>query len=197
MSDILLARITTDAESSEKESELSEIEYQEHISDESSSSSSSSTVYTTDDAETESDSSVISTLTQQSMPEIFTYKLVGDNIDKDVKPRQMRFDNQTRSLHYFHTYALKDRVDLSSLSDKPHPLPVDIKAIDLTELLPDKADDKCLQKNFAVLMARVICKYVPFFSRYGQAVERHIEHKYSHEMSLKSVVVSYYTTLFM
>lgn len=35
-----------------------------------------------------------------------TYKLVGDNIDKSVKPREMRIDHQTHSLHYFHTYAV-------------------------------------------------------------------------------------------
>ena len=187
-SDVPAAQITTDGESSEKESKLSENEDQDHISDDSSLSSSSSTMYTTDDVETESDSSVTSM--QQNMSKIVTFKLVGDNIDKDIKPCQMRFDNQTRSLHYFHTYAVKDRVDLSSMSDKPLPLPADIKAIDLTKLLLDEEDDKCLQKNFTVLMARVICKYVPFFSRYGQAVERHIKHEYSREMSLKSVVVS-------
>lgn len=170
----------TEAESSEKESEVSEDE--DHTSDDSSSSSScSSTTSTTDD--TEMESNVSETMTDLS--EIFTYKLVGDNIDKDVKPRQMRCDYQTRSLHYFHTFAVKDRVDISSLSDKPLQIPADV---DLTKLLPNKADDTCLQKNFAVLMARVVCKYVPFFSRY--TVERHIEHKYSREMSAKSVVVS-------
>lgn len=183
MSDTLLvAGIITDAESSEWESELSEIDAQVSDNESSSSnSSSSSIVCTTDDAETESNSSVIVT----QMPKLVTYKLVGDNIDKDVKPRQMRFDYQTRSLHYFHTYALQDRVDLSSLSDEPRPLPT---PIDLTVILPDKADDECLQNNFAILMSRVVCKYVPFFSRYK--AERHIKHEYSRQMSHKSVVVS-------
>ena len=171
----------TDAESSEKESEVSEDE--DHSSDESSSSSScSSTMQSTAD-DTEAESNVSETMVDSS--EIFTYKLVGDNIDKDVKPRQMRCDYQTRSLHYFHTFAVKDRVDISSLSDKPPQIPADV---DLTKLLPDKADDTCLQNNFVVLMARVVCKYVPFF--YRCTVERHIEHEYSHEMSAKSVVVS-------
>ena len=39
------------------------------------------------------------------------YKLVGDNIDKVVKPRHMRIDHQAKSLHYFHSYAVKDRID--------------------------------------------------------------------------------------
>lgn len=51
-----------------------------------------------------------------------TYKLVGDNIDKDVKPQNMTCAHQTRSLHYFHTYAVKDHIDLSHLSiEQPVP----------------------------------------------------------------------------
>ena len=41
-------------------------------------------------------------------PQMSTYKLVGDNIDREVRPCDMRSDYQTRSLHYFHTYAVKD-----------------------------------------------------------------------------------------
>ncbi len=46
-----------------------------------------------------------------------SFKLVGDNIDKEVKPRDMRSDHQTKSLHYFHSYAVLDRIDLSGVSD--------------------------------------------------------------------------------
>ena len=38
------------------------------------------------------------------------FKIVGDNIDKTVRPRHMRSDRQAESLHYFHSYAVKDRV---------------------------------------------------------------------------------------
>ena len=77
-------------------------------------------------------------------------------------------DYQTHLLHYFHAFAVKDRLEISSLIDKPLQIPADV---DLTKLLSTKADDTCLQNNFAVLMARVVCKYVSFFSRY--IVERH------------------------
>ena len=42
--------------------------------------------------------------------------LVGDNIDKTIGPRDMRLNNQSKSLHYFHVYAVKDRVDVRHLS---------------------------------------------------------------------------------
>ena len=47
------------------------------------------------------------------------FKVVGDNIDKTVKPRDMRFDQPSKSLHYFHVYAVKDRIDASGLSAVP------------------------------------------------------------------------------
>ena len=45
------------------------------------------------------------------------YKIVFDNIDKNVKPRYMRSDCQTHSLHCVHRYGVKDRIDFSEYSD--------------------------------------------------------------------------------
>ena len=44
-------------------------------------------------------------------------KLVGDNIDKHVKPREMRDDVQAQSPHYFNSYAVKDRLSIAGLED--------------------------------------------------------------------------------
>ena len=45
----------------------------------------------------------------------------------------MRSDNQAKDLHYFHLYAVRDRVDLSGTSEEPPSLNPDIN---LSELLP-------------------------------------------------------------
>ena len=37
------------------------------------------------------------------------FKIVGDNIEKNVNPRYMCVDKRTQSLHYFNAYAVKDR----------------------------------------------------------------------------------------
>ena len=51
-------------------------------------------------------------------PPIFpSFKLVGDNIDKEVQPRDMRDEHQMRSLHYFHSYAVCDRINVADVSD--------------------------------------------------------------------------------
>ena len=43
----------------------------------------------------------------------YGFMFVGDNIDKNVNPRFQRCENRGQSLHYFHGYALRDRVDLN------------------------------------------------------------------------------------
>lgn len=45
------------------------------------------------------------------------FKLYGDNIDKNIKRRHVHSDRQIISIHYFHSYAVKDRIDSSSFSD--------------------------------------------------------------------------------
>ena len=49
--------------------------------------------------------------------EWFGFKIVGDNIDKNVRPRHQSIDTRTKSLHYFHAFAVLDWVDLSSQSE--------------------------------------------------------------------------------
>ena len=44
------------------------------------------------------------------------YKLVGDNIDKTVRPSFERINSHFLSLHYYHTYAVLDRIGVSDLN---------------------------------------------------------------------------------
>ena len=46
------------------------------------------------------------------------FQICGDNIDKTVCTRYMRYDKKNSSLHYFHSYAVLNRTDSSSLSDE-------------------------------------------------------------------------------
>ncbi len=45
------------------------------------------------------------------------FKIIGDNLDKNVHPNFMRLSSQTKSLHFFHAYAALDRIDFSGLSE--------------------------------------------------------------------------------
>ena len=66
----------------------------------------------------------------------------------------------------------------------------DISSIQLEHFLPSTCDEKAMRKNFAVLIGRVLVKFVPFFKTFGKGLERHIQHEYSEDMSRKSDVVS-------
>ncbi|XP_062521158.1 uncharacterized protein LOC134196093 [Corticium candelabrum] len=61
------------------------------------------------------------------------FKVVGDNIDRNVRPAYQRMDHRTQSYHHFHSVAIKDRVDLSSASNEtPQKRPLDLKSLLLT-----------------------------------------------------------------
>ena len=77
------------------------------------------------------------------------FKLVGDNVDKNVRQSFQRIDRMTRSLHYFHSYAVLDRIDLSGLSDHQ-----EVKEINAYTLLPNLEDLKTMKYAFEVLVSR-------------------------------------------
>ena len=125
--------------------------------------------------------------TTSGLPRARGITLVGDNVDKTVKTRYMRADQQGKSLHYFHAYAVQDRFDLTmpeealSIPDNP----------DLDTLLPSDWDESTMKRFFAIHVARILCKYMPFFSEdFGDVIPKHLDHPLSSEMSQKSKVVS-------
>lgn len=124
---------------------------------------------------------------QTSQTSLPTFKIVGDNIDKHVKPREMRIDAQASTLHYFNVYALRDRLDSSGLLDEPS-LP-DASAIHVEEVLPTVEDHKALMSNLTILIGRVLKSHMPFFATFGAGLEKHIMHPYYRQMSQKSEVV--------
>lgn len=121
----------------------------------------------------------------------WSFKIVGDNVDFNVTPRRMRVDKQTESRHYFHSYALRDRICISSLpavrpqSCLQHP---NIRA---ESLLPTPSDDDAIITNLKVLFGRILCENLSFFEKcFEDLVPSHINHRRSSEMSLKSDIVS-------
>ena len=121
--------------------------------------------------------------------EWFGFKIVGDNIDKTVKPHHMQSDRQTQSLHYFHMYAVRDRVDLGDSSESLRATPIDPP---LEELLPSPDDNEQLLANITTLVTRTLAHHMKFFhDNFGDVIEHHILHPYSKEMSKKSDVVSF------
>ena len=78
------------------------------------------------------------------------FKLVGDNIDKNFRRSFYRHYRKTISMHAFHMYAVKDRIDFSSLSDVA---PTGAK-VDVTKLLIDQTQVDELNKHVVTLLSR-------------------------------------------
>ena len=113
-------------------------------------------------------------------------KIVIDNIDKTVRPRDQRVDVQSKSLHYVQAYAAKDRIDYSKFSNSPPPL-----GKSAYDLLPSTSDYQTLKDNFAILVAYILVKHIPYFSQdFKGLVPSHIAHQFSSEMSKASEIVS-------
>ena len=98
---------------------------------------------------------------------------------------------KTRSIHYFHSYAVADRIDFSSLPETTPPLPiVDVQQL-AASLLPSSDDDVALRKNFATLVSHILFGNIDFFKlTFDGVVEAHIKHEFFEQMSRKSDVVS-------
>lgn len=125
------------------------------------------------------------------------YTLCGDNIDKNVRRRYQRYDKSTISLHYFHMYAVKNRIDVSHLSDVSPLCNLDKKAKALL-VMPSPDDDLQLKKNIAILISRVLVNHMEFFKfSFSDITCWHIKHQYYGEMSTKSHVVSANFHVFM
>lgn len=98
-----------------------------------------------------------------------TFKLVGDNVDKTVKPRHETMDSHAKLLHYFHCFAVRDRDDMSSFEDDPG-LP-EFGDINVNEVLPTEDDCAMMTNNMMILMMRIIQNHILFFKKV-----KHVEH---------------------
>ena len=115
-----------------------------------------------------------------------TFKLVGDNIDKAVQPREEVGHDHTRMLNYFHSYAVQDRLDMSKYQDLPS-LP-NLEDANVEDVLPTQADCKTIKKNFVTLTAKVIRCHMPYF-KMQLGLIKPVSCKYAEEMSKVSHVV--------
>ena len=88
-----------------------------------------------------------------SQSEILEYKLGGDNVDSNIYPSFQHVDMGTQSLRYFHAYAVKDRIDLSHLSNE-HQHQIETKKYDHDLFFPTSTDRQQLISDAEILISR-------------------------------------------
>ena len=99
-----------------------------------------------------------------NMPMWNGFKIVGDNLNKTIRPCHQTLVKRTQQLDYFQSYAVKDSIDLKAFSDvRPH---VDWGTFCFENLLPSSEDLTSLKDNFGILVARVLVSHVPALSSF-------------------------------
>ena len=118
----------------------------------------------------------------------YIFRIVADNIDHEINARVQTKDHGNRSLHWTHQFAVKGLAtepNLDEVMPKKH-----FEDLQLVDLLPDQSVQKNLVWQWAVLVSRIVTKYLPAFKPLQQDVIFHIPHKYSKAMEEKSDIVS-------
>ena len=118
----------------------------------------------------------------------FWDRLVADNIDHEILVRVQTKTHTNRSIHWTHQFAVLDRVQEPGLEDTKSQKSV--KHLQFRELLPDCNVQKNLITRWAVLVSRIVTKYLKPFNFLKKRVVWHIPHPYSKEMAQRSTLVS-------
>ena len=88
-----------------------------------------------------------------SEEEFLMYKLGGDNVDSNIQPSLQHVDIGMLSLHYFHLYAVRDRINLLHLSDQWPPLMSPCE-YNHDHFFPTDADKQQLIADAEILVSR-------------------------------------------
>ncbi len=130
-------------------------------------------------------------LNYKNKPTLYSlFRIVGDNIDFEIHARVQDKEHGNRSVHWTHQFAVKDKViDKKQLGASETSI-ISAKQLQLADLLPTLAVMERLKSRWAILVSRVLIKYVEKLKGMKSFTVKHIQHIYSAEMKEKSEVVS-------
>ena len=106
-----------------------------------------------------------------------------DNIDFHLSRRNMSMSEQNRDVHWVNHSMVENRVSANHLSTAREKDILDIPNI---KFLPSVDDQRRQRMNYIVLVSRILVDYFDAFDVFKDVCLRHIPHKYSQEMSVKS-----------
>lgn len=124
---------------------------------------------------------------KEKMDKGYQPRIVYDNFDFRITPGQLTRDHQNTDNHWISQYVTFDRVDTSGLNNS-HPIG-DLREFEISNLYLINGEEKAkLRSDYIVLVCRVLAKFIPWLDPLKDLLG-HIKHRYSEEMSRKSIVV--------
>lgn len=102
---------------------------------------------------------------------MFSCRIVGDNWDLEVKARYQTKSQTNKSLHYFHAYAVKDRVVANGMDNKEPQKSID--EIEMQEFLPTPEVQEAIASDLTNIIPRVISKYLKPYNKFKGASTYH------------------------
>lgn len=111
----------------------------------------------------------------------------GDNWDIMVRAHHMRSTVQNEDLHLFASNLYVNRISFSTL-DNISPLN-DILTCSRSIFTLNRIEIEVLRENFKVLVGRICINFCRNFKFLETIIPKHIEHRFSSEMTEKSTVI--------
>ena len=116
------------------------------------------------------------------------FTIAFDNIDLEVHRKNMTVAKQNQDIHWVNHLMFVNRVSGNSL---PNEAPrQDLQTVSNMTFLPSANDQVKQRSNYIVLVSRMLVEYFDAFQPLKDACVQHMPHKYSKNMSEKSVKVN-------
>ena len=116
-------------------------------------------------------------------------RIIGDNLDFYKRVRDMRQDHQNLSIHWFHLYAVQDRVPCCHLEDGRSKK--SLMSLTSDSFLPTSNELSEIRNCMGILISRVLVEHMAAFQGMSSLLTWHIPHKHSKEMREKSIQVQF------
>ena len=115
------------------------------------------------------------------------FAVIFDNIDLEIKTKNMTMSNQKTSHHWVNHKMVINRVSGMNTLKKSPP---DLQDISNQSFMPTIPEMQTQRMDYIVLVSRMLVEYFTALSPFKDIVIQHIPHKYSKEMSKKSTKVN-------
>ena len=113
------------------------------------------------------------------------FKFWGDNVDKLLKVRDLRSDNQGELAHMFSIVVGRSRTPAPHLLHSGGSLS-NIDGLSEQDFFPNSNDISAVKENLVHIISRVLTTYITGLKHLAKVTQKHILHEYSREMAQKS-----------